>query len=66
LNAVVDDPSGRPAAVVCARGQGTLAADGRTLSASGASEVYRPSGELLTTNHAELVATRADVAPERE
>ncbi len=59
LNAVVNDPSGRPTTVVHAHGRGTLAPDRQTLIANGGSEVYGPSGELLMINHADLLAARA-------
>jgi hypothetical protein len=62
LNAVLSDPSGRPTTVVHAHAQGTVAGDGRTLRASGGSDVYGPSGELLLTNRAELYATRMAAA----
>ena len=59
LNAVMNDPAGRPRTVVHGHGQGTLAADGQALTASGGSEVYGSNGELLATNQAHLHATRA-------
>jgi hypothetical protein len=57
LNAVLNDPTGRPATVVHAHGRGTLAADGDALTVSGGSEFYE-TGELVVTNRADLVATR--------
>ena len=62
LNAVMNDPAGRPRTVVHGHGQGTLAADGQALTASGGSEVYGSNGELLATNQAHLHATRAKAA----
>jgi hypothetical protein len=65
LNAVDSDPAGRPTSVVYGHGEGTLAADGQTLTATGGSEVYSGSGALLATNCAEVQATRieADASP---
>jgi hypothetical protein len=62
FNVVLNDPFGRPNHVVYVHGQGTLPADGRTLTASGGSEVYGSSGELLVTNRADLLATRPEAA----
>lgn len=59
FNVVLNHPMGRPTIVVYVHGDGTLAADGRTFTASGGSEVYGSGGQLLATNHADLVATRA-------
>lgn len=61
FNVVLNDPTGRPTTVVYVHGQGTLAADGQTLAASGGSEVYGSSGELVT-HHADVLATRAEAA----
>jgi hypothetical protein len=58
LNSVRNDSTGRPTAFVYGHGEGTLAADGRTLTVSGGSEVYGGSGELLEANRAEVRATR--------
>jgi hypothetical protein len=60
LNAVRNDPAGRPTTVVHGHGEGTLAADGQTLMISGGSEVYSGSGELLATNRADVQATRLE------
>ena len=58
LNAVRSDSAGRPTTVVYGHAEGTLAADGHTLTVSGGSEVYSGSGELLATNRADAHATR--------
>jgi hypothetical protein len=60
LNAVANDPSGRPRIVVHAHGEGTLAADGQTFTASGGSEFYGGSGVLLAVNRAHVTAIRAE------
>lgn len=60
FNVVLNDPKGPPRIVVCVHGDGTLAPDGRTFTASGGSEVYSSSGGLLAINHADLVATREE------
>jgi len=60
LNAVMNEPSGRPGTVVHAHGEGTLAADGQTFMASGGSEFYAGGGELLAINRAHLNAIRAE------
>jgi hypothetical protein len=60
LNAVRNDSSGRPTTIVYGHADGTLAADGKTLAATGGSEVYGGSGELLATNCAEAQATRLE------
>ena len=60
LNAVMNDPSGRPKTVVHAHGEGTLAAGAQTFTASGGSEFYGGSGELLAINGAHLNAIRAE------
>ena len=60
LNAVMSDPSGRPRTVVHADGEGSLAADGQRFTASGGSEFYGGSGELLAINRAHLNAIRAE------
>jgi hypothetical protein len=62
LNAVRNDSDGRPTTVVYGHAEGTLAADGQTLTASGGSEVYGGSGELLAINRAEAQATRIEQA----
>jgi hypothetical protein len=59
FNVVFNDSTGRPTIVVHVHGDGTLAPDGRTSTASGGSEIYRADGRLLATNRADLVATRA-------
>ncbi len=59
FNVVLNEPSGRPAHVVYVHGQGTLAADGTTFTASGGSEVYGSTGELLFVNRANGEASRA-------
>jgi hypothetical protein len=58
LNAVKNDTAGRPTTVVYGHAEGTLAADGHTLTVSGGSEVYGLRGDLLATNRAEAHATR--------
>jgi hypothetical protein len=58
LNAVKNDTEGRPTTVVYGHAEGTLAADGQTLTVSGGSEVYALRGDLLATNRAEAHATR--------
>jgi hypothetical protein len=60
LNAVRNDPAGRPTTVVYGHGEGTLAADGQTLTVTGGSEVYGASGELLAANRADVRATRIE------
>jgi hypothetical protein len=66
FNVVLNDPTGRPAIVVYVHGNGKLAADRQSLTASGGSEVYGSTGELLATNRADLHATRLeDRRPER-
>jgi hypothetical protein len=45
LNAVQNDTAGRPTTVVYGHAEGTLAADGRTLTVSGGSEVYGRRGD---------------------
>jgi hypothetical protein len=60
LNAVRNDPAGRPTTVVYGHGEGTLAADGQTLTVTGGSEVYSASGELLAANRADVQATRIE------
>ncbi len=60
FNVVLNEPSGRPDHVVYVHGQGTLPTDPQTFTASGGSEVYSSTGELLVTHLADLVATRAD------
>ncbi|MGZ6639455.1 MAG: hypothetical protein ACXVHQ_35760 [Solirubrobacteraceae bacterium] len=62
LNAVRNDLRGRPTSVVYGHAQGSLAADGQTLTASGGSEIYGGSGELLAINRAEAHATRIETA----
>jgi hypothetical protein len=62
LNAVRNDPDGRPRTVVHGHAEGTLAADGQTLTVSGGSEIYGGSGELLATNRADAHATRIEAA----
>ncbi len=64
FNVVLNDQSGRPDGVVYVHGEGTLAADGLTFTASGGSEVYGPGGGL-STHRADLVATRADASQPR-
>jgi hypothetical protein len=65
LNAVMNDPAGRPRTVVHGHGhghgQGTLATDGQALTANGGSEVYASNGKLAT-NQANLHATRAEAS----
>jgi hypothetical protein len=66
LNAVLNDPAGRPIIVVYGHGQGILATDGQAFTASGGSEVYGGNGELLATNLADAHATRSRQSePER-
>lgn len=60
FNVVLSDSEGRPEHVVHVHGEGTLATDGQTFTASGGGEVYATSGKLLVTNPAEVVATRAE------
>jgi hypothetical protein len=60
LNAVRNGRGGRPTTVVHGHAEGTLAADGQTLTVTGGSEVYGESGELLATNSAEAHATRIE------
>jgi hypothetical protein len=60
LNAVLSDAEGRPTMVVHAHADGTLGGDGHTLTATGGSEVYGPTGELLMRNGAGLHATRVE------
>jgi hypothetical protein len=60
LNAVQNDPAGRPTSIVYGHGKGTLAADGQTLTVTGGSEVYSGVGELLERNRAEVQATRIE------
>jgi hypothetical protein len=60
LNAVRNDPAGRPTTIVHGHGEGTLAADGQALTVTGGSEVYGGSGELLATNCADVKATRIE------
>lgn len=60
LNAVMNDPSGRPRTVVYAHGEGTLATNGQAFTASGGSEFYEGSGEPLAINRAHLTAIRAE------
>ncbi len=60
FNVVLNDPGGRPTIVVYVHGDGTLAPDGRTFTASGGSEVHGSTGELLATNRVDLHATRAE------
>ena len=62
LNAVLNEPAGRPTTVHYAHGQGALAADGQAFTVSGGSEVYGGSGELLATNRADADATRIEAA----
>ena len=62
FNVVLNDRTGRPDHVVYVHGDGTLAPDGRALTASGGSEVYANGGELLAANHVDLIATRAEAA----
>ena len=58
LNAVLNEPGGRPTVIVYGHGEGTLAADGQAFTVSGGSEVYGGNGELLATNLADAWATR--------
>ena len=58
LNAVLNEPGGRPTVIVYGHGEGTLAADGQAFTVSGGSEVYGGNGELLATNLADACATR--------
>jgi hypothetical protein len=60
LNAVSNDPSGRPMTVVYGHGEGKLGADRQTLTVTGGSEVYSGTGELLATNRAEVQAARIE------
>jgi hypothetical protein len=62
LNAVLNDPTGRPTVVVYGHGQGMLAADEQAFSVSGGSEVYGGNGEVLARNLADAHATRVGVA----
>jgi len=58
LNAVRNDLAGRPTTVVHGHAEGSLAADGQTLTVTGGSEVYGGDGQLLATNRADVHATR--------
>jgi hypothetical protein len=58
LNAVRTDLAGRPATIVHGHAEGTLAADGQTLTVTGGSEVYGSNGQLLATNRADAHGTR--------
>jgi hypothetical protein len=62
LNAVMNDPSGRPMTVVRAHAEGTLAADGQAFTLSGGSEFYGGGAELLGANGARAHATRIEAA----
>ena len=62
LNAVRNDPDGRPTTVVYGHGEGTLEAGRQTLTVTGGSEVYSGSGELLEANRADVQATRIEAA----
>lgn len=60
FNVVLNQPSGRPENVVYVHGEGTLAGDGQTFGASGGSEVYSGSAELLAIHRADVIATRTE------
>jgi hypothetical protein len=62
LDAVRNDSAGRPTTIVHGYGEGMLAANGRSLTASGGSEVYSGSGEMVVANRADVRATRIAAA----
>ena len=59
FNVVLNDATGCPTTVVYVHGDGTLAPDGRTFTASGGGDVYT-SGQLIASNRADLHATRTE------
>lgn len=60
FNVVLNQRSGRPEQFVYVHGRGMLSADGKMFGAIGGSEVYSSHGDLLATNRAEVLATRAE------
>lgn len=62
LNAVRNNPVGRPMTIVYGHAEGTLATDGHALTVTGGSEIYGGSGDLLATNRADVHATRIKAA----
>lgn len=55
---VLADPDRRPSGVVYARGEGTVAPNEQTFTATGTGDVYGTGGELVVTNHTTVRATR--------